>query len=93
MILLQVDTIYYLWFHFTGSPFFSRSCDPFTILTHAHYILTTWNFLMESLGTVKVENVCEYKALKECLEKNNWKKDKCEKEWTDFQTLCKTNRR
>lgn len=47
----------------------------------------------DTVNTVKIEAGCEYRALKECLEKNNWKKDKCEKEWLEFQTLCDTNRK
>lgn len=41
----------------------------------------------------KIETACEYKSLKTCLEKNNWKKEKCEKEWMEFETLCSKNKR
>lgn len=44
-------------------------------------------------ATVKIQTACEYQALKVCLEKNNWKKEKCEKEWQEFQSLCATNKR
>ena len=47
----------------------------------------------ENSDTVKIQSACEYRALKECLEKNNWKKDKCEKEWQEFKTLCSNNKR
>lgn len=36
---------------------------------------------------------CEYKALKECLDRNQGKKEKCEKEWQEFQNACTNNRR
>lgn len=36
---------------------------------------------------------CEYKALKECLERNGGKKERCEKEWRDFEQLCSKNRK
>lgn len=35
---------------------------------------------------------CEYKALKECLDRNRGKKEKCEKEWREFENLCTKNR-
>jgi hypothetical protein len=41
----------------------------------------------------EIRSACEYQALKSCLEKNNWKKEKCEKEWVEFENLCSTNRR
>lgn len=44
----------------------------------------------ESFTTVKS---CEYKALKECLDKNQGRKEKCEKEWIEFQTLCANNKK
>ena len=36
---------------------------------------------------------CEYKALKECLERNQGKKEKCEREWFQFQNACTNNKR
>ena len=36
---------------------------------------------------------CEYKALKQCLDRNGGKKEKCEKEWLEFQQLCTTNKK
>ena len=37
---------------------------------------------------------CDYKPLKECLERNGGKKEYCEKEWKDFQSYCsKANKR
>ena len=36
---------------------------------------------------------CEYKALKECLDRNGGKKEKCEKEWREFENLCANNRK
>ena len=54
---------------------------------------------MESDGTGKREEEkfvtvksCEHQALKECLERNGGKKEKCEKEWQEFQNLCSKNR-
>lgn len=47
----------------------------------------------EEVNVSKIEAACQYQALKACLEKNNWKKEKCEKEWEEFQTLCATNRK
>ena len=47
----------------------------------------------EEVNVSKAEATCQYQALKACLEKNNWKKEKCEKEWEEFQTLCATNRK
>ena len=36
---------------------------------------------------------CEYRALKECLDKNNGKREKCEKEWQEFQNACASNKK
>lgn len=36
---------------------------------------------------------CEYKALKDCLDRNGGKKEKCEKEWREFENLCAKNRK
>lgn len=36
---------------------------------------------------------CEYRALKECLDKNNGKREKCEKEWQEFQNACANNKK
>lgn len=36
---------------------------------------------------------CEYQALKDCLERNKGKKEKCEKEWNEFQNLCANNKK
>ena len=46
-----------------------------------------------STDIVKIQSACEYQALKECLIKNNWKKEHCEKEWKEFQNLCQNNKR
>lgn len=47
----------------------------------------------EPVGTItKIQAACEYKALKQCLERNEWKKEKCEKEWQEFENLCSKNR-
>lgn len=43
-------------------------------------------------GFVTIKS-CEYKALKECLDRNKGKKDKCEKEWQEFENLCARNRK
>ena len=40
-----------------------------------------------------IKAACEYKALKECLDRNGGKKEKCEKEWEEFQTLCAGNKK
>ena len=40
----------------------------------------------------KIQTACEYQALKDCLEKNNWRKEKCEKEWLEFENLCSKNK-
>lgn len=51
--------------------------------------------MAEKEGASDLENVspCEYKALKECLDRNKGKKEKCEKEWQEFQDACANNRR
>ena len=36
---------------------------------------------------------CEYRALKECLDKNQGNREKCEKEWQEFQNACAHNKR
>ena len=36
---------------------------------------------------------CEYRALKECLERNEGKREKCDKEWQEFQNSCSNNRK
>lgn len=41
----------------------------------------------------KLETACEYKALEACLRENNWNKEKCEKEWLEFENLCSKNKR
>ena len=43
-------------------------------------------------GFVNIKS-CEYKALKECLDRNGGKKEKCEKEWRNFQQLCSNNKK
>lgn len=43
-------------------------------------------------GFVTIKS-CEYKALKECLDRNGGKKEKCDKEWRDFEQLCSKNRK
>jgi len=48
---------------------------------------------MDAQGFVKVETACEYKPLKDCLDRNQGKKEKCEKEWQEFQNLCARNKR
>ena len=47
----------------------------------------------ESDGFVTVKAACEYKALKECLDRNQGKREKCEKEWQEFQNLCERNKK
>lgn len=42
---------------------------------------------------ITIEAACEYKALKDCLDRNQGRKEKCEKEWQEFQNLCATNKR
>lgn len=46
----------------------------------------------DSEGFVTIK-ACEYKALKECLDRNQGRKEKCEKEWLEFQNLCEQNKR
>ena len=43
-------------------------------------------------SVTKIQSACEYQALKKCLENNNWKKNKCQKEWLEFENLCSKNR-
>lgn len=47
----------------------------------------------EEDGFVTVKAACEYKALKECLDRNQGKREKCEKEWQEFQNLCERNKK
>lgn len=42
---------------------------------------------------ITIEAACEYKALKDCLDRNQGRKEKCEKEWQEFQNLCAANKR
>lgn len=42
---------------------------------------------------ITIEAACEYKALKDCLDRNQGRKKKCEKEWQEFQNLCAANKR
>lgn len=44
----------------------------------------------DNFSTIKS---CEYKALKDCLDRNGGKKEKCEKEWREFENLCAKNRK
>ena len=44
----------------------------------------------ETFTTIKS---CEYKALKDCLDRNGGKKEKCEKEWREFENLCAKNKK
>ncbi len=44
----------------------------------------------DKLTTVKS---CEHQALKECLDRNQGNKDKCVKEWQEFQNLCSNNKK
>ncbi len=44
----------------------------------------------ESTG---IQSSCEYKALKACLDKNQGRREKCEKEWLDFQNQCAAKKR
>jgi uncharacterized protein YgiB involved in biofilm formation len=50
---------------------------------------------MDSGGDDKFTTIksCEYKALKDCLDRNGGKKEKCEKEWREFENLCAKNRK
>ena len=36
---------------------------------------------------------CEYQALKDCLDRNQGRREKCEREWREFQTLCVNNKK
>ena len=49
--------------------------------------------VQESSQITKIKTACEYQALKTCLENNNWRKEKCEKEWQEFENLCSRNRK
>lgn len=88
--------------------FISRSCDPphpgsdlrmFSAHAHSNIDLCqmasseTAEPIAKGSGEItKIQTACEYQALKDCLEKNNWRKEKCEKEWREFENLCSRNR-
>ena len=44
-------------------------------------------------GSAPQSSPCEYKALKECLDRNQGKREKCEREWQEFQNACANNKR
>ena len=44
-------------------------------------------------GFKTISAACEYKQLKECLDRNQGKKEKCEKEWEEFQNICARNKK
>lgn len=80
--------------------FISRSCDPprtdpadFCACALMHNLRQMASSAHETPKEItKLQAACEYQALKECLERNNWKKARCEKEWLEFETLCSRNR-
>lgn len=66
------------------------------IFTHAQNCTLVVQSAMETEqpeGYITIEAACEYKALKDCLDRNQGRKEKCEKEWQEFQNLCATNKR
>ena len=66
------------------------------IFTHAQNCTLVVQSTMETEqpeGYITIEAACEYKALKDCLDRNQGRKEKCEKEWQEFQNLCATNKR
>ena len=65
------------------------------IFTHAQNCTLVVQPTMETeqQGCNTIEAACEYKALKDCLDRNQGRKEKCEKEWQEFQNLCATNKR
>ena len=79
---------------------FSRSHDPLaTAFPRMRSSAPSWKHKMDSKEGrnsekfVTIESGCEYKALKECLDRNKGRKEKCEKEWAEFQNLCARNKR
>ena len=66
-----------------------RSCDP-SLWSSAHAQYDNMADIKEPRPNL---SPCEYKALKECLERNQGKKEKCEREWQEFQNACSNNRR
>ena len=66
----------------------------FPIVAFAHAQVSAHVASMDSEKTdfVKVKS-CEYAALKECLDRNHGKRERCEKEWQDFQNLCSANKK
>ena len=47
----------------------------------------------ESALDLVTTSPCEYKALKECLDRNQGKREKCEREWQEFQNACANNKK
>ena len=41
----------------------------------------------------EIRTPCEYRALQECLERNQGSRDKCQREWREFQNACANNKR
>ena len=70
---------------------YSSSCDavpPFFAHAQQHSMAEK-----EDASDLESVSPCEYKALKECLDRNQGKKEKCEKEWQEFQNACTNNKR
>ena len=49
--------------------------------------------LEKPVSSPEISSPCEYKALKECLDRNQGKREKCEREWQEFQNACTNNKR
>lgn len=67
------------------------------VTAHAQYLTQDASMDVNTSDTsasriTKIQAACEYQALKNCLEKNNWRKEKCEKEWVEFENLCSKNK-
>ena len=76
--------------------FFRAHMIHANIFTHAQNCTLVVQPKMETEqleGYITIEAACEYKALKDCLDRNQGRKEKCEKEWQEFQNLCTTNKR
>ena len=41
----------------------------------------------------RVSVPCEYRALKECLDRNQGRRERCQRECQEFQTACDNNKR
>lgn len=77
-------------------PFKSYLAHFVAIFFRAHMILANIFTHAQNCTLVvqpTMETACEYKALKDCLDRNQGRKEKCEKEWQEFQNLCATNKR